>query len=297
MNSTANRALPSSSLADKAMLVHLRRTTFNDLVTDKAATNMVDKATNVGKGKGRYKKRLFTNSKKYEALCNAYRELYEYHTKHTLPWEDRGARLLPSNKYMKFTDKMRILGQACDAKLNEFLIAYHGEITADRTALGSLFNIDDYPTQHDMRAKWGYKLVFQPVPAAGDFRIDVDDSVKAALEEAVQERIQAAQGHVVSQLLEPLQVAVERLSKQPGEAGATFRDSLVHNIRDAAARMSDLVGLADNPALAAMVERANNLADALPAPEALRNSVGVRKQAADASKALVDDLVGMFGGG
>jgi len=288
--------LPSSSLADKAMLVTLRRTTFNGQQTDKSATDLVANATNV-KGKGRFRKKLFSESHRFHVLVEAYRALYEYHIGHTLPWEDRGARMLPSPAYFDFTAATRALARNCQNALEDFLHHYQHEVNYDAKILGPLFNATDYPRVEKMGECWSHKFIFQPIPAAGDFRIDVDPEVKEALEDAVQERIAAAQQHIVSQLLDPLQVAVERLSKQPGEAGGTFRDSLVSNIQDAAQRMAGLVGLSNDPMLARMVEKVNKLAQNLPAPAALRASIGARQTTAQSAEALVNDLVSMFGGG
>jgi hypothetical protein len=143
-----------------------------------------------------------------------------------------------------------------------------------------------------MAKRWAHQLVYLPVPSSNDFRINVDDDIKQALDEALGERVLQAKQHILTQLLEPLKNAVVRLSDEKG----VFRDSLVDNIADAAHRMSTLVGLADDPQLTALVEKTRQFSEALPPAQHLRGLPGVRIEAAARTQQLIDDFNALLGG-
>lgn len=281
-------------LTEKALLVTLNRRMFSNTVTDKAATDMVASATNVRKG--RYKKSLFTTSAGFAAVREAYQALYAYHTGNTLPWEDRVARLLPSDMYFEYTYEMRKRRGDCDAMLRLWLQNYASDVAQDMQVLGALASPQDYPTEDQMKAVWGHNVVVQPIPAVADFRVDVGDEALAELESHITARVQAAQGAVVASLLEPLKAAAEKLAVPIGEEGSVFRDSLVENIRDVAQRMQRLVSLTDNPALVEAVRNIAQTAAILPAPEVLRHSPTMRGAICDEVQGQIDTLVSLFGG-
>lgn len=298
-NNTATPATPATpagiaGIATRALLVSLHRRMFNSTVTDKTATDMVAVATNVRKG--RYKKNLFTQSAGFSAVREAYQNLYAYHTQHTLPWEDRGARLLPSDNYFEYTQVMRVLRGQCDTALTLWMSIYDTDVAKDQTVLGSLANPGDYPSKDDMISQWGHNVVVQPIPSVADFRVDVGNEAMEELSRHIEERVQAAQSSMIASLLEPLQAAAEKLTVPIGESGSVFRDTLVENIRDTARRMSGMLSLTDNPEVAEAVRRVAQLANNLPHPDALRTVATTREAVADEITAQVDALVNMFGG-
>lgn len=283
-----------TQLSEKAMLVRLKRGQFNANITDKDATDIVEGATGV-KHAGKYKKQLFAASLRFTGLRRAYDELYAYHQAHTLPWTDNGPRLLPSSMYFEYTAKIRSLRGMCDGFLKEFLSYYDLEVASDKHRLGSMSKASDYPEASEMQKRFYHDVQFQPVPAAGDFRVEIDPEDRESMERALSDAEAGMARSLVEQLIEPLKNAAERLAVPIGEKGSVFRDTLIENVLEVCERLPKL-DITGDPLLAAKLKEVREIATRYNDPKVLRESVDVRAHAAEAIQSTVDDLMTTFGG-
>lgn len=281
-------------LNEKAMLVRLKRGQFNHNVTDQEATSLVENANGV-KRVGKFKKVLFAESVRYADLIAAYGALYTYHQAHTIPWTDNGPRLLPSDMYFDYTADLRTLRGACDAALNLFLSGYNGEINIDKKRLGVMAKDSDYPPEEEMRKKFYHDIQFQPVPASGDFRVNISEEDRQSMERALHEAEQGMAQHIVESLLEPLKHAAEKLAIPIGEKGSVFRDTLIENLLEVCERLPKL-DITGSPEVAAAVRGVQDIVGKYRNPELLREQPEIREAAASAMAAQVDDITKTFGG-
>lgn len=282
-----------SNLADKAMLVKLKRGMFDPSVLDRKATELVDNANNVKKA-GRYNKRLLHDSKAFKRVTEAWSAMYTYHNKHTLPWTDNGPRLLPSANYMKYTEAMRGLRDEADKALAALVQRWHHEIDEDRYRLGTMFNPGDYPA--DIATRFYHDLQFLPVPSAGDFRVEISDADRESLERAITEAQASVTKHLVDEMMKPLHKMVERLQVPIGAKGSTFRDTLIANVLETADRLRDL-NINDDPNIEGMLLRVEGAVQNYHGSEdILRESQTTRQQVVDETKAAMTDIMAVFGG-
>lgn len=283
-----------TTLKDRAMLVLLKRKMFSGTTKDKTATEIVASATNVRKGN--YVKPLFSSCAAFTRLKHAYTDIYQYYYDHTLPWEDRGGRLLASEGYMEFTQGVNALKHQCQAALDTFLADYDVHVASDKHTLGSLASDDDYPTLAEMADKWGISVVLAPLPEVQDIRTLAGEEAAAELEQHLMERVEAAEVAIIENLLTPVKAMAERLSIPAGESGSVFRDTLVSNLHDTVRRMEALHGVSSRPEVAEALAKVRELAAKVPPPEQLRQGVEVRKITAAEAQKTVDELVDLFGG-
>jgi hypothetical protein len=96
-----------------------------------------------------------------------------YHNQNTLSWSDKGARLLPTSMFMEYKQTMNVMRDNFYKMMGDFLDNYDALVANANLHMGSLFNADDYPTKDEVAAKFGFKLVFSPLPESGDFRLDI----------------------------------------------------------------------------------------------------------------------------
>jgi hypothetical protein len=279
-----------TTLADKAMLVRLKRSMFSPFIADKVATQQVEVANGVANA-GRYRKHLLKDGVYFNATQKAYGAIYDFHIKHTLPWLDDGLRMLPSAMYMDYVAEMRKLeseAARCVAMLEQ---NWYAEVTHDSSRLGAMFNQADYPA--DIASKYGVSLQFLPVPSAGDFRVAIDPADEASLEQAIKDAEGNVASYVIDQLLEPLRRAAAKLSVPIGQEGAIFRDSLIENMVEVAERLPRL-NINNDPTLAKAINDVRDLANHYNSNiDLLREAPIIRESAANKVKELVNNLAGL----
>ena len=105
----------------------------------------------------------------------------KWHATRTLPWSDRGPRLLPTSLFLDYKAEATLRQDHFLNKVEEFRHMYPTLVNTASNYLGTLFNPDDYPSVDEVMSKFGFNMVFLPVPEAGDFRVDVSAADKEEL--------------------------------------------------------------------------------------------------------------------
>jgi hypothetical protein len=116
---------------------------------------------------------------------------------------------------MEFNDKMREYEDKFYGLVKEFVSVYPSLITAQAMALGDMFNRTDYPASNDIEHRFKFNTNYMPVPASGDFRVDVGNDaqieLKNKLSKLADERIESAINGFKQRLVEHLKRMSDRL--------------------------------------------------------------------------------------
>lgn len=279
------KSLPS--LKDRCVLVQMRRNMWQARAFDKSATETLEANAGVTKV-GRYNKTLLKGNKDLKEVQQAFYKCYEYYKDHSLPWMSDGARIIPSAELLDFTAEVTRLKENCMALVSRLHDNWNAAVQEDANRMGSLFNPLDYPDADTMASLWDIRLVVMPISDGGDFRTEVSDDIKAALDAELQETEAMATEHCMKELLEPITAMAERLSVPVGEAGSVFRDTLVSNLKDAAARVKKL-NINDNDTINNTCDRVLSVLSGVDA-QTLRDVDGVRNSVASSMRALQKNL-------
>jgi hypothetical protein len=285
--------MSSFGIATSAMLVELSISCWTARKLDKRVSNQVDAENSTRVRAGNYHKNLLAGTQKLENIVKFAANARAWHAFNTLPWSDKGMRLLPMANFLTYKERLNELDSEYNALVQDFLTAYPDLVSAAAFQLGSLFDRNEYPEVDDIAGKFRFNYVFTPVPTAGDFRIDINEQAKAELEERYQsdfdDRIKGAMKEAWSRLHECLSHVSERLEDN-GEEGKrkVFRDSLVGNAHE----LVDMLKIL-NVTQDAELERARvMLAQTFNGldPKDLRDSEHVRKDI----KTEVDSILSKF---
>ena len=208
----------------------LDRSTTDELVSNKHAQ---------AKGAARVNKNLFAGRSELEVVGQHVTETRSFVYNNTLPWSDSGIRLLPSAKFMEFNVKLQEAEDKFYGLVTEFVTVYPSLITAQAMALGDMFNRTDYPQPTDIEHRFRFNVNFMPVPASGDFRVDIGNDaqaeLKAKLAKFADERVENAMKDIKTRLAEHLKRMSDRLTVDyiNGEAvPRKFHDSLLEGAHD-----------------------------------------------------------------
>jgi hypothetical protein len=111
-----------------------------------------------------------------------------------------------------------------------------------------LFNPDDYPDADTVRSKFGFRLVFSPVPESGDFRLDLPahemSEMKQGYEDSFKDRLADAMKEPWSRLHKVLVNISERMTDTDTDNGESekkrYHDTLITNAQSLCAMLTHL---------------------------------------------------------
>jgi hypothetical protein len=264
----------------------LDRSTTDELVSNKHAQ---------AKGAARVNKNLFAGRSELEVVGQHVTETRSFVYDNTLPWSDSGIRLLPSAKFMEFNAKLQQAEDKFHGLVTEFVTVYPSLITAQAMALGDMFNRNDYPQPNDIEHRFRFNVNYMPVPASGDFRVDIgndaQEELRKKLSSLADERVDYAMKDIKGRLLEHLKRMSDRLSIDyvSGEAKPRkFHDSLLEGAHDLCDLASSL-NIINDPQLDDARKALKKAIGGIDVKD-LRKDVGARNDV----KTQVDDILSKF---
>ena len=293
VNTLTPNTINIKNLDEKAVLVQVKRRMYSPYKLDTEESKAY--------GAGNVNKHLFEgrNNRVKEAISK-YGEVYKFVKDNTVPWTT-GVELLNIEHYMAFTSGLRQLIDDANQAVNDLVTHWDAEVAADLKRLGdiayakgkpNLANPSDYPSADEVAAKFNIEVRYMPVPTTGDFRVGISDEDKASLQQQLDDATANASKHVLTQMIDPMRRAVEKLTVKIGEDGSVFRDSLIDNMVDVADRMRR-VNLSDDPKIVNAIRDLQSLVTTYANnKDMLRSSQTVREKAAT----QIDDLMGQMAG-
>ena len=218
-----------------AMLVGLHIAAWSGRLYDREASDHVAAHHEASTSAGRYNKRLLPKAA-FAALTATMSEARTKHYANSLPWDDKGARLLTVANYEHYTELMDGLRERVVRQRARFIEDYDDYVDQSRLDLGKLFHIEDYPSKEDLQGKFAIRYRIAPVPDADHFiaQLASDDTerVKRDIERHVEAQLHDAVGDLYRRMAEAVERVSERLQEDDNGKPLVFRDSMISNIRD-----------------------------------------------------------------
>ena len=215
-----------------AMLASLRITAWSGRLYDREASDHVAVHHDASASAGRYNKRLLPKAA-FAALTATMSEARTRHYANSLPWDDKGSRLLTVANYEHYTELMDGLRERLVRQRARFIEDYDDQARLD---LGKLFRIEDYPSKEALQDKFSISYRITPVPDADHFIAKLasndTDRVKRDIERHIEEQLHDAVGDLYRRLAEAVDRVSERLQEDENGKPLVFRDTMISNIRD-----------------------------------------------------------------
>ena len=222
-------------LTRDAMLVGLRISAWSGRLYDREASDHVAAHHDASTSAGRYNKRLLPKA----ALAPLNAVMNESRTQHyaqSLPWDDKGSRLLTVANYERYTGIMDGLRERVVRQRARFIEDYDHYVEQARIDLGKLFRIEEYPSKEDLRDRFSISYRITAVPDADHFiaKLASDDTerVKRDIERHIEEQLHDAVGDLYRRLAEAVERVSERLDEDDDGKPLVFRDTMISNIRN-----------------------------------------------------------------
>jgi hypothetical protein len=282
------------SISSSAVLVELNISVWTANKLDKGATETVLSNNSASKDSAQVRKNLMAGTDKRKKISDYAAKARLYHNQTTLSWSDKGARLLPTSLFMDYKANMNVYQQNMNTMIEDFYANYADLIDLAKHHMGDLFNPYDYPSIEELRNKFGFRLVFSPLPEGGDFRLDIPKADMEELgqqyESAFNDRLKDAMREPWEKLHKTLIHISEKLTDVEGddETKKRYHDTLITNAQELCGLLSHL-NVTKDPLLE-NARRSLELTMLGVDIEAIKESPDVRSSV----KAKVDDILSKF---
>jgi|TARA_R110000803_G_scaffold199069_1_gene262978 hypothetical protein len=163
------------------MLVEVGLSVWTANKLDKNATNKVLVDNDAGKGAAQVRKNLMAGTGLRKEIADYAANVRTWYVGQTLPWMDRGARLLAGSLFMDFNSELKAKQDKFQKMKHEFIKVYPQLLQVAQNYQGHLFNPQDYPHPDELYDKFDFRATFTPIPEASDFRLDVAEEELAEL--------------------------------------------------------------------------------------------------------------------
>jgi len=233
------------SISSSALLVELNISVWPASKVDREITEQVNTNASAVRDASQTKKNLFAGTSLRKDIEKLASRIRLYHNQHTLPWADKGERLLPTKLFMEYKQTMNSYEQTFTQMCNNFFVEYPRLVAEAPTYLGSMYKAEDYPDLTNVRTRFGFRRTVKPVPEAGDFRLDVpaDDmrELVCAFEAQQQEKLAEAVREPWERLHAELCAISKKLTDVEGDSEKKrYHDTLVSNPLDLCSLLTKL---------------------------------------------------------
>lgn len=290
---TTQTEKPIAGVARSAMMVDLNIAIYSGRKQDKSTQAEVTNAKGSGSKKAAsVYKNLFAECKELDAITKFQARARAEHYKLTLPWNDQGARLLPTAALMDYQKTMQRYKDEFNRLVDAFLDKYDTLVAGAAFQLGTLFDRNEYPSRGKVAQRFRMDTSFTPLPTGGDFRLDIESEVQRELvrqyEEKLDAQLAAANQDSWTRLYNAISRLSDRLAVDEDGKKRTFHDTTVTNAVELC-ELLHVMNITQDPAL---TKAARKLAEVLSGvtPKELREEDSTRAL----TKIKVDEILGAF---
>ena len=233
------------SITASAVLVEMNISVWTANKLDKSATDgvLVSNGATVADA-AQVRKNLMAGTTARKQIADYAASCRLWHNTKTLPWSDKGPRLLPTSLFMDYKQELNVRRDTFLQMVEQFCVDYPALVQTAGNYMGRLFNADDYPPVDEVRAKFGFRTVFSPVPESGDFRLDIPqqelDDVRAGYEDAFNSRLADAMRTPWEQLHKMLTGMSAKLTESDDDTKRRWHDTFLTNAQEMCAMLTHL---------------------------------------------------------
>jgi len=220
------------SISASAVLVELNLSVWPAAKIDRELTNQVNTNASAHKDASQTKKNLFAGTSLRADIEKFAARVRLYHNQHTLPWADKGERMLPTKLFMDYKQTMNGYERTFNMLCDNFFDEYETLVQDAKVNLAGMYKAEDYPDLTNVKTKFSFRRSVKPLPEAGDFRLDIPahdlEEMRAAYEGQYSDKLAEAMRAPWERLHKVLLGMSEKLESS-GDEKKRFHDSLISN--------------------------------------------------------------------
>jgi hypothetical protein len=232
------------SISSSSVLVELNISVWTANKLDKDATNKLTYENRATVDAAQVRKNLMAGTTLRKDIADFAAGCRLWHNARTLPWSDRGPRLLPTSLFLPYKTEANERRDTFMRMTDKFRVEYPKMLETRELAMGDLHNPDDYPPVDEVMDKFGFRLVFSPVPESGDFRLDIPQQDLAEIRQEYDAnfvtRIEEAMRSPWEKLHDMLTGMSAKLTESDADTKKRWHDTFVTNAQDMCGMLTHL---------------------------------------------------------
>lgn len=234
------------SITSSAVTVEMNISVWTANKLDKSATEKVVSDNAAVQNAAQVRKNLMAGTSLRKDIADYAAGCRLWHNTRTLPWADKGPRLLATSLFTEYKSEANIRRDTFNKMVDNFMVQYPSLVQTAHNYLGNLFNPEDYPSADAVYEKFGFRLVFSPVPEAGDFRLQVAEQdlqdLRQQYEDSFTSRLAEAMREPWDRLHKMLAGMSEKLTDVEGEdeTKKRYHDTLITNAQSLCSLLTHL---------------------------------------------------------
>jgi hypothetical protein len=232
------------SIAASSLLVEVNISVWTANKLDKSETEKLLAGNSATRDAAKVHKNLMAGTSARKRIADFAAACRLWHNTQTLPWSDKGVRLIPTSLFFGYKQELNTRKTEFDKMVQNFLYEYPTLINDARANMGSLFNPEDYPSVEEVASNFAFRVTFSPVPEAGDFRLDIPtqdlEELSKQYENSFNTRIGEAMGDAWSRLHKVLTAMSDKLTEATGEKEKRFHNTFLTNAEELCAMLTHL---------------------------------------------------------
>lgn len=233
------------SITSSAVLVEMNISVWTANKLDKGATDevLVNNGATVADA-AQVRKNLMAGTTARKAIADYAAGCRLWHNTRTLPWADKGARILPTSLFMDYKAELNMRRDTFMHMRKQFGVDYPALVQTAANYMGSLHNPDDYPSVEEVMSKFDFRVVFSPVPESGDFRLDIPQQdladMRRSYDDAFDTRLAEAMRIPWDKLHDMLTGMSAKLAEGDDETKRRWHDTFVTNAQELCTMLTHL---------------------------------------------------------
>jgi hypothetical protein len=287
-------------LKNKALMVRLTRKKFNRNKTDKDISITVSDDFKVQEaGALRVNKSIFSKDAT-KGFQDIYSQAGKYFYRVTLPWDDKGWRLLSIDLYKEFTKKFKSFSNDYRKFVAEFIDNIEQLVEESKVMLGAAWKASDYNflapngavDRNMLEEQFHLEIEFDTVTSGDDLRASLTEAdreaIAAQIDEQAMRKFAKANDHIIVTLRDAVYSIHERLCVSEH----VFRDTLISNLEE----LIDLIpkmNIAGDPKINEIAAEAKLKLTGWD-PQDLRDDDDLRKQVSKDAEKILGNMDGII---
>ncbi len=177
-----------ADLSKTALTANLTITMWSGKLSDLRVKNQVADDNEADPAAGTYIKQLMPEDEALLAVQRKEREIRNAVKADTLPWDDKGTRILAARNFLDFTKKMREHKSEWNKAVDVFAVGYPESKVKAKDKLGKMYDESEYPLAENVRQRFSLDLAIGSVPS-NDLRVGIPDEHLQKLQSEMSGRI------------------------------------------------------------------------------------------------------------
>jgi len=184
------------SISERAVLVQLNISSWGTERLDKSQSERINVLNNADSKAGKVHKDLMCGTTLAKDIDLHVGRARLWNNQNTMPWQDRGARLLPTSLFLSYKSEMNSKQNKFETMVNRFIPNYAAAKQTAMNYLGSMYREEDYPDVDDIASKYKWTLSVDPIPSSGHFCLDIPaedlENVRKSCDDIVEQKVAEA---------------------------------------------------------------------------------------------------------